>query len=552
MSNKKILLAVIFLLGLFLRLYKLDHIPPGVIDDEASAAYDSWLISQSGRDQWGKVLPLQFRSFGDYRLPVTEYILAPVVFLFGLKTFFVRLPFAFLGSLMILIFYFLIKEILKNKIFGEKIALLASCFLAVNPWAIGLSRRVYEANLATALFLLFFYYFLRAKNNNFFYWPSSIFFVLTFYTYYGIRILLLIFLIFLILWQKWNLRKVFKLKIQMTIIFLLLIPGIIFIFTGGGSARFRQVNLTKDVGIITRLNEHLGDCREYFYPLLCKFFLNKPTFFLISFIRNYFSHFSFNFIFSDFPFLAKSILPQSLFYLWMFPLFFIGLYSLKEKRNWLIMTFLLLAPIADSLTGSGNEIRSFIMIFPIIYFVSFGAFYLLQFMARKKTVFIFSLIAFIFIISFSLINFYINYISFFPKRHSYYTHWEYQPLFEYLKKVEKNYDNIYISKVNHDQRQYIFYLYYFKIPAEDYFHLKREYVVSNDSWVWVKKIGKFNFINQTDRLANYPPKSLLVIDPGGTRNLKHFCRSIKQIKYLNGDTAFNIYDLDKLKNLLKK
>jgi hypothetical protein len=234
----------------------------------------------------------------------------------------------------------------------------------------------------------------------------------------------------------------------------------------------------------------------------------------------------------------------------MFPLLVIGLVSLRYKSSWLIMFFLLLAPLADSLTGEGHYGRSFLMVFPLIYFISFGTIYLLSLLYKKK-MFLPTLTVLGFVVFLEFGSFYTNYLSFFPKMHSFYTHWEYQPLFEYLRGVEQDYKYIYISKVNHDQRQYIFYLYYFQVPAKEYFKLPKEYVVEDNGWIWVKSLGKFNFINQVERLDSYPPKSLLIIDPDGTKGLKGFNKIMTSIKYKNGDTAFNIYDLDKVKELIK-
>lgn len=550
MKIKKILLIIIFLLAFVLRLYKINEIRPGITDDEAGFAYDSFLILQSGRDQWGKLLPLQFRGFGDYRLPLVEYILVPFIGIFGLNNFAIRFPFAFFGASTVLMIYFLIKEILNNsnldKFRIDNIALLASLYLAINPWHIGLSRTVHEMIIAFALVLGGFYLFLKAEKKKILYFAGLLAFVIAIYTYYGVRIFTPLFILIFLIWER-KFKIFLTLKKYLLVSFILLIPALFSLFSGSGTARFKQVNILNDIGIITTLNEHRGTCLEVFSPTICKIFYNRPTAFLFKLIQNYFSHFSFNFLFSSNFTGANSIIYGGLFYFIMFPLFFIGLKSLYLRRNLLVLLFFFLTPLADSLTDSGHYGRSFLMIFPIIYFSSIGTISLIDYFSNNKM--FYSLFAFLLtgIILLETGSFYLNYLSYFPKMHSYYTHYEYQPLFEYLKKVEKNYDHIYISKLRHDQRQYIFYLYYFQVPTQEYFNLVKDYIIEDNGWIWVTQLGKFHFINQADRLDNYPAKSLLVIDRDGTKNLKEYDTTIATIKYLNKDTAFNIYDLDYLK-----
>ncbi len=64
MKIKIITVFLIIFLGIFLRVYKLESIPPGLDVDEASFTYDAYSILQTGKDRYGEVLPLAFRSFG--------------------------------------------------------------------------------------------------------------------------------------------------------------------------------------------------------------------------------------------------------------------------------------------------------------------------------------------------------------------------------------------------------------------------------------------------------------------------------------------------------
>ena len=155
----------------------------------------------------------------------------------------------------------------------------------------------------------------------------------------------------------------------------------------------------------------------------------------------------------------------------------------------------------------------------------------------------------ILIYCFFILELLISYFTYFPLRQAKYSHYEYKPLFQYLKEIEPSYDYIYISRSNHDARQYIFYLFYFKITPEEYFSFDKEIKIGDKGWVWVRKIGKFEFIDNIESLANYKEKSLLVIDP---ESVKKFPKPKQRIEYPNGKTAFNIYDIDKLKLKLEE
>src|SRR5438045_389153 len=75
-------LTLLFLLivaaGLVLYLQSAATNPPGFFIDESSVAYNAYLISQSGHDEYGKPWPLYFRAFGDYKNPIHVYLLAAV------------------------------------------------------------------------------------------------------------------------------------------------------------------------------------------------------------------------------------------------------------------------------------------------------------------------------------------------------------------------------------------------------------------------------------------------------------------------------------------
>jgi hypothetical protein len=65
------------------RFYKIGIIPMGYNWDETSITYNAWGIADWHRDEWAKLMPLTFRSFGDYKAPLTFYLLAVPFMVFG-------------------------------------------------------------------------------------------------------------------------------------------------------------------------------------------------------------------------------------------------------------------------------------------------------------------------------------------------------------------------------------------------------------------------------------------------------------------------------------
>jgi len=545
----KLILFFIFLLALLLRFYQLGQVPNGVTNDEANFAYDAYLLSQTGKDQWGSFLPWQFKGFGDYRLPGYQYLIVPLVKIFSLEAWVIRLPAAFFGAATVLAVYFLIQALFKGRDFAPVLGLITGILLVFNPWHFALSRVVMEANVGLFFSLLSIYFYLRSEKSLRSFFLAVVLAVLSFYTYYGYRVFLPLFLFYLSLKKPFLIKKNWQKKIAVLLIGVVLLLPAVFSLAGGGSARLRQVGFWQDKSLLAETNSFRGDCRQKIGDFICRLFFNKPITIIKQFFLNYFNHFSLTFLF--FPQFEKGwgfIPPSGYFYLVNLIPFVLGFLLLnKNKEGRLVLVLVLLAPLADSLTGKGHFARSFALIIPLLIFTAFGWLAIFSFLKKKQKNILSVLLAGSY--CYFAAAFLINYFIYYPLRHSRYFHYEYRPLFSYLKKVEKDYDQIFISRVNHDTKQYIFYLYYFKVDSQQYFKMNKEIIVEDNGWLWVQKIGKFNFINQAKKIEDYPPNSLLAIDPQG---VKDFPRPQEVIKYPTGEAAFNIYDLDQTRIKIEK
>lgn len=182
-KRTKILLCVIILIAAVLRLYRLADVPPGVNRDEASIGVTASSLMQTGRDEYGRFLPLSFESFGDWKLPLYIYTTIPFVKIFGLSELAVRLPSALAGIASVAALYYLAQMLFAS----ESIGLLAAFSLALMPWHIHISRVESEAIVAVFFTITGAVCFLRALKQkslrSLIY--AAVLFALTYYTYHG-------------------------------------------------------------------------------------------------------------------------------------------------------------------------------------------------------------------------------------------------------------------------------------------------------------------------------------------------------------------------------
>lgn len=531
-----------------LHLYKLSEIPPGLSNDEANIGYEAWSIATTGKDQWGNSFPVVFEGFGNWSLPVYIYLLAPFIKIFGPSIIAVRLLSLISAVTLSGLSYVLLQELRKTPY--DWLALLASVFVGFTPWIFGLSRTANEATLAVTLFVAGLIFFLRSEKRKASMIGSMAFFSLALLTYYGMWIFIPLFLLTVGVLGRRTVEFRQKDRIVGIGIGSILILILVFIsFRQGGIKRLNQVNIFNDPALIGALNEKRGSCIEAYPSFICRLFFNKPTMYTATFLSNYASHFSLRewFISNS----AGGILPPGGFFMLVqASLFFIGILVLlklgsqTEKRTF--FSWLLLAPLADSVTSAGNFTRSF-MIAPAIAIVCAYSFLAFPKMVR---LFVFSLF------SLSAVSFFLVYTSLFPKANSMYTHYEYQPLVGYLKDEKLP---IYVSSRHRDTKQYIFLLFYGRISPQDFQHdatVVRER--EENGWIWVKQVNNWRFEKSIPKIEDLPQDSILVgatkeeIDPLLKQYERCYGLQLKPqttITYLNGNPAFSILEIKKTGNI---
>lgn len=531
-KTQRIFLILILLLTFGIRIWNVGNLPT-FISDEASIGYNAWSILKTGKDEWGKFLPLNFKAFGEYKLPFYIYLTVPFVAFFGLNEFSTRLPSVIFGSLTVLLAVFWIKRVVKN---NWLFAFLTGFFLAILPWHIQTSRMTLEANLSLFLIILGLFFWEKGWKKNYFFYFSFLSFGLSLYTYNACRVfvpLLIGGLIFLYRREK-KLKK-------------LIAPGIILIFFvlflitegfRGTPERLQKVGIFTNPGILSQINEKRVSCLENNSEFICRLFYNRPVFYSLKFVGNWLSHYSLRFLFLKGAGLAQYEVPErGVAYLFELPLIILGIFWLFQKeRNffWLLFWWVLISPIANSFTGPAHPVRAIFLLMAIPVLTAGGVIFILEKIKVSKIKV--GVLVGILVISFwSFGKFLIDYFVFYPQKHT--STWQagYKPLYQRLTLWEKNYDKILITKFYGEP--HIFYLFYRQIDPEQY--QKGEGVIRydrKDKWVNVDRIGKYWFFEKLD-FNQVNGKELIVLAP---KEINFELEVLDEIKYPQGNSAFII------------
>lgn len=499
----KFFLFFILLIAVFLRFYQLGGIPAGLTNDEANTGYDAYSILLTGKDQWGTFLPTtNFIGFGDYPPSVYRYLTIIPIYFFGLNQFSIRMVSALAGVLSVLALYFLIR-----KLFNEKAAIFSSFLFAIMPWAVGLSRIGIESNVAILLILIALWFGIKKdkkhllRDLSF----SAIFLSLSIYTYSAYTLFSPIIFLLLILI---NLKNKLNLKFFAVPVFIFLIFIIpIILQKNSASTRFSQVGFTTNInsiGLKDTLNMQIGQCQSRYNPVICRVFDNKIVLFSSTFVKNYLSHFSPNFLYISGTPTQYSILDErGVDYLFGSVLLILGFYYLlkinKDKKlSFLIIFLFLLAPVPDALTGDGNYSRASIMQPFIVLMDGLGLFFVYTTVKNIDNKYIKNFIFFIsaFIIIFSSSSFFIRYTTYFKNNYSIFSQYGYEDLMTKVAKDKSNYERIYISSHLNDAKQYVYYLFYNKYNPSKYQSKKEvSYNITSSGWISIDRLENIYFIS---------------------------------------------------------
>lgn len=548
-------LIPIFLLGLFLRLFFLGSYPAGFAADEAAQGYAAFSLLKTGADEWGVSWPVtSFRSFADFKAPLQTYLIIPSVALFGLNEFATRLPSALIGTLAILVTYFLSQEIFsflpssakgRDHISGGGVNLghLAAFLLAISPWHLQFSRTALEANLLSLFIPLGIYLFLKGLEKPKLLSLSALSFVLALYSYHSVKVFLPFFLISLL----YVYRKSISLKtIHFFLIpFILVLPLLYASFFGSALKRGGELLVTN---LSLRQLKIVSDT-QYYSPLnrvstaISHVFTNKATFALDQFAQNYLSYLSPIFWFSQGGNeISYHVIPDTgLLYLWQFPFILLALFNLlknKNKLSLLIFAWILLAALPAALTrdiNRPNRASAYATLWEMLTALGLWLFVRAHHDAPLR-------LGLSLIILLSCIWYAHDYFIASPINYPSTLNYGYKQVVQKVSVLESQYDEVLVDRGDESQ---IFFAFYQKMDPRFY---------QGASTDWWDRFQKTNFL-YTDMLDNYSlgqlrfktiltsdlnlPNTLIVLKKNTQiEELKYKPLIIDTIYYPNGEPAF--------------
>lgn len=528
-------LALIFLLAVIFRFYKLGQVPSGFVNDEAAFGYNAYSLIKTGKDEFGKAWPIVFRSFGEGKMPVYFYLTIPAILLFGLTEFAVRLPSALFGSLTVLLAYFLVKEISKSK--TRLWPLLSAFILAAMPWHIHFSRAAFETNVSVfwvALGSILFLRFVKSSKS----WQliiSLTSFTLAVFTYNALKIFIPLWLVYLV----WQFRKKIKLsKILFLSAVIVAIPWLLLITSRQSLNRFAGISIfNPQSAVMLTLEEKFRETRNQ--PLIIVRLLhNKPTAYVLDAYRRYASHFDPNYLFfNGDPLRPRYRVPGTGQALWFsFPFFFIGLYLLVKNRHWPILIWLLLAPLASSITfETPSALRSFLMVFPLAITIGLS----LSFVVKILPWFFRLILLLIFIFNFS--QYLDAYFIHAPVHEPYEWQGGYKELVKRVNELMPKFDKALIT----DSRgtAYIYFLFYNQYDPTKWQRQSNQAVTSADKFGFstINKLDNLYFISETCP-AKIPEDKVLYVCTQEINPFTGFSQVGESINFDNGKPAFVLFE----------
>ncbi len=593
-----IILFLIVISAFFLRIYNLSNLPPALNWDEISLGYNAYSILTTGRDEWGKFLPVIFQAYGDYKLPVYVYTLVPFVKIFGLNEFAIRIPSVLAGTLSVLLTYLIVYQLGRRDLRSggglnpeestrnysqinsnsssrlpvtdhQALALFSALLVAIEPWSFFLSRPAFEANLALCFFLTGFYFFLRSQYAIYNILYTIFFFGLSVWTYNSYRIFTPLFMTLLIILYRKEIRLIFDKRPKLSTFYLLLttvlfLPMFYQLFLGVGQERYRKVAIIDDgaVSQIVSLRE------KYHFPVAAERALfNRPSYFIYHFGKNVVCHFSIKYLFTEGGSNYQFSVPGfGVLYIINALFLIIGIiYLIKQKSriSILLLGWWILGAIPSSLTREAPHVLRSITILPAPMIITavgivhlFKIFTNPSFVSRiPYPVLLTRLLTALYIISLVIsVRLYItNYFTQYRSAYSWSWQYGYKQAVEYINKNYGQYDKIVFTKKYGEPHEFV--LFFTRWYPVRYISDKNLIRFEQSDWFWVDRFDKYYFVNDWDiPTEEWQPfilesrredvdcrkiKCLLVTSPG---NVPKTWKFLKSISFLDGSVAYEIYD----------
>lgn len=550
--NSIVLLFLIAVVGFVLRYYNLETVPYSLDRDEAFLGYNAFSLLHTGRDMTGNFLPIHLESFLYTPAGYSYLSVIPVLF-FGLSAFSTRFASAFFGAITPIIFVLFLFELFRGsnkKSFNIYfVSLFAGIFVTLSPWNILLSRTASVSTVVSFLIVLGLYLFLKSGSSklvlifSYLCFFSSLLFYIAPYSVLP----LLIPLIFYFSKKNAKESKVIHvagcLMIFGLIVYTFLSPTL--------SLRARSLSITNYPDIQLRLDQMIREDGTQNSPVfLTRIFHNKAVIYPEEFLRNYFSHFSYDFLFDGQFFPNRySFSGVHLFYFADILFLFAGILSIlrnRIKNGYFLLGWAAIMPLGSAMSSYDvpNMQRILAMSLPLSGISAIGLFYIVTLFKRntqKVMVFILSTVYLYFLISFL---------------HSYFFHsslympWlrndGYRSLVYAVQSHEAGYEKVVIT--NRESAPAIFVLFYEKYNPFDYQSEVKNSVLRDFDRV---NFGKYEFsteecpardVIKEEGIYNTAEKNVLYVNSSLCKE-SNLLETLEVIKRVEGSNVFEIVKL---------
>lgn len=552
-SKNIVSLVVIICVAAFLRFNQLSTVPPHLTPDEASLGYNAYSILKTGKDEYGQILPIVFKSFGDYKPGLYVYATVPFVAVFGLNEFAVRAASAVSGVVAVVLMYFISKKLFpENKYFS--IPLVSSLLLAISPWHIIFSRGAWEINLSLTLTLLGIYFFLDFKKNIRNLYFAAFFFALTLASYQGAKLSTGIVVILLLVTHLSDIKKVSirKLGIAFVIGILVSLPIITSLFTGkaGRLTVFSVFSYPRAESYITHFIAESGISKNSIPYYL---YYSETQNFARGVLGRWFNHFSGRFLFFEGDWANPRHTPPNHGVLTLFDMILLPVGVFALAKNWrkkhiifvAIWFFTACLPAVLS-RDQVHAVRSFNMVIPTVWILALGVEQLLDVFQKGRKI----------LVGITLVACYLVGVVYFldalfihvPQHASKLWEYGYKQVVEAVAPLEGEYEHIYIQQSY--AQPYIYFLFFQKIDPSTYQKEAQLAESSSGDVGQVSKVGKISFIDVDWSRVRGEKGSIIVGDtlhiPVSDSKEGPEFHIIKEIPYVDGkNIAFRVIAIKK-------
>lgn len=518
----KLLLGFIIFVALILRVVGLGTNPPAISWDEASIGYNAYTILTTGRDEHGRLFPLDaFAAFGDYKPPLPTYITVPFVAVFGLNEVAVRLPSALFGTLTVLMLYLLVMELLRNR----HVALLSGVLLAISPWHIMLSRAGFEANIALLFVVSGAWMVLKARQDSRYFLYCWLPFVAGIYTFNSTRYAGPLIALGLVVFVRKHIQKK-QFVYGLLIAALSLLPILPHLLSKESRLRFEEVSIFTDLRTVLTSNSRREVDGFTFWSALVH---NRRVGYAREYLNHFFDNLEPRFLFIKGDGNPKfSIQDTGQLLLVSAPFVAYGILALFRDYptvGWLLLWWLLvsIAPTAVAReTPHALRIENTLPVFMIV--TAHGLMTIFSRFRPKLRTSFFVLSLLLLVGNFSY--FWHTYMSHYPKEYSGEWQYGYKQAIEVAQRYYSEYDTIVLTESI--GRPYIYALFYGRVPLRQ-FEATRDASFDAAGFYNVYGFDKYRFTREG--IGEYKGKTLYILPPKdvpGGANIK------KTIRLLNG------------------